>query len=75
MSLQDSKPHKLFDFLINSRDLKNDRGLSAALGITATAISRVRSGNVRVSDGIILRIHEKLGVDVKAIRALLPSEK
>lgn len=75
MSMQDSKPHKLFDSLINLNGLKNDGGLAKALEITPTALSRIRAGKARVSDGIILRIHEKFDIEVRAIRALLPDEK
>lgn len=62
--------NKLVDFLVSSRGLKNDAELARKLDFKPPAISKIRGGGV-VSAEVILRIHEKLDVPVRDIRALL----
>jgi hypothetical protein len=63
--------HSLLDFLLESRKLKNDAALCRLLDIQPPVISKVRHGRP-VSPELILRIHEKLGMPVAEIRALIP---
>lgn len=74
MKSNQGNAHPLLDFLLKSRDLKSDRALSVKLGCAPSIISRVRK-NSRVSDEMILRIHERLGMPVADIRALVPDQK
>lgn len=66
--------HPLLDFLLDSRQLKNDAALCRLLGIMPPVISKVRHGRP-VSPELILRIHEKLGMPVADIRALIPKKE
>ena len=64
----------VLDFIIESRKLKNDADLCRLLSLAPPVISKIRHKRVAVSDTVILRIHEKLGMPVAEIRALLPRE-
>jgi len=64
-------PHKLFDFLIEECELKNDAGLAKALGVAAPTVSRMRSGQYKVTADIILCIHKSTGLSVETIESML----
>lgn len=65
--------HALFDHLIASHHLKNDSALSLLLDVAPSQISKVRSGKMAVSAGIILKTHERTGMTVADIRRLIPA--
>lgn len=62
---------KLLDALLSSRQLKNDAALARLLGVQAPVISKLRYNRMKLSDAMILRIHEKAGFPVKTIRQFL----
>lgn len=64
----------LLDYLLVKHDLKNDFALCKLLKITPPMVSKIRHGR-NVSDGLILAIHERLGMPVAEIRALIPQKK
>lgn len=66
-------PNKLIDSLIDIYNLKNDAALCRALEFRPPVISKIRNGVNQVSPEVILRMHEKLGISVKSIRALMPA--
>lgn len=65
---------KLFDTIIQARSLKNDAALGRLLDLAPGVVSKVRHGHVPVTDTTILRVHETVGMPVKAIRELIGAE-
>ena len=65
---------RLFDYLINRFDLKNDRGLAHALEESPSNISRARAGKIAFGDTRILDVHEVFEVPIKEIKELLKNE-
>jgi hypothetical protein len=59
--------NKLIDFLRRELDLKTDREVAQILDLGFPTISKIRHG-APVSDMVILRIHEKTDIPVRAIR-------
>jgi plasmid maintenance system antidote protein VapI len=64
---------RLLDFLLQSRQLKNDAALSRLLQVQAPVISKLRYDRMNLSDAMILRIHERAGMSVAQIREFLNS--
>lgn len=64
------KPHKLFDYLIKTYGLKNDRNLAAALELRHPAISRIRNGHLALGATVILAVHDAFGLEIREIKAL-----
>jgi plasmid maintenance system antidote protein VapI len=63
--------HTLLDFLKREYELKSDRALCRALGVTPPAISKIRSRTVRVSAEMIILIHKKTGMSIEDIEDLI----
>lgn len=61
----------LFDALIARPEIKNDAGLSRALGVAPPVISKIRHGALKVGSSLILAIHETFDVPVAEIRRLI----
>lgn len=61
----------LLDYLLQTTGVKNDARLGKLLQLSPPFISKVRHGKLNVSDSLILRVHETLGIPVKKIRAIL----
>jgi len=59
----------LLDELRRRFDIKSDSALADELDIQPSQISKLRGGK-RLTSGVILAIHEYLGVPVKEIREL-----
>jgi hypothetical protein len=59
--------NKLIDFLRRELDLKTDREVAQILDLGFPTISKIRHG-APISDMVILRIHEKTDIPVRAIR-------
>ena len=59
--------NKLIDFLRRELDLKTDREVAQILELGVPTISKIRHG-APISDMVILRIHEKTDIPVRAIR-------
>jgi hypothetical protein len=67
-------PHKLLDHLRAHFSLKNDAALCRSLGAQPPHICKVRRGVLPVSSHLILLIHEKTGMPVSRIRALVDEQ-
>lgn len=61
----------LLDYLKKFSGVKNDARLAKLLQLSPPVISKIRSGKLSVSDAFILRVHEKLEIPVRQIRAIL----
>lgn len=61
----------LFNALIARPEIKNDAGLSRALGVAPPVISKIRHGALNVGASLILAIHETFDVPVAEIRRLI----
>ena len=61
---------KLLDELIARFNVKNDRQLAMALGVSTPVISRVRNGKAAVSAEFMIRIHEVYAMPIAEIKAL-----
>jgi plasmid maintenance system antidote protein VapI len=59
--------NKLIDFLRKELDLKTDREVAQILELGVPTISKIRHG-APISDMVILRIHERTDIPVRAIR-------
>jgi plasmid maintenance system antidote protein VapI len=59
--------NKLIDFLRRELDLKTDREVAQILQLGVPTISKIRHG-APISDMVILRIHERTDIPVRAIR-------
>lgn len=64
------RQHHLLDVMITELQLKNDAGLARFLQIYPSQISRLRSGRLPVSAGLILRIHDCTNWEIKRIKQL-----
>ena len=68
-----ANPTRVVDKLIDIKHLRNDAELSRLLGVAPPTISKIRSGKSGFSAAIVLRIHERFGLPVAELRALLAS--
>lgn len=64
-------PANLLDELIVLLGLKNDAALAKALEISPVIVSKVRSQKLEVSAGILLRMHDVVGLPVDELRSLM----
>lgn len=64
---------RLLDFILQTRQLKNDAALARLLNVQAPVISKLRYDRMGLSDAMILRIHERVGLSVAQIREYLNS--
>ena len=62
---------RLFDHLIRTYNLKNDRELSQRTGINPANISRCRAGKIAFGDIKILAVHDAFDMPIKEIKGLL----
>lgn len=70
MSIQSPAKINLFlDKLIEDRGMNSDADLCRALGIFPPVLSKTRSGVLKIGANMILRMHERLDIPVKKIRA------
>jgi plasmid maintenance system antidote protein VapI len=67
-------PGRVVDRLLELHRLRNDAALSRALGISPATICKIRTGKHGFSAGVVLRIHEALGMPVAELRALVAGE-
>lgn len=63
--------HPLLDFLKREYELKSDRALCDALGVTPPVISRIRARKCKVSAELIIVIHKKTGMSIEDIEDLI----
>ena len=62
---------RLFDYLINKHNLKNDAELSKVTGMGGSFVSRARNGKLPVGDVRILAIHDVFDMPIKEIKGFL----
>ena len=63
--------HPLLDFLKKEYELKSDRALCEALGVTPPVISRIRARRCGVSAEIMIIIHKKTGMSIEDIENMI----
>jgi transcriptional regulator with XRE-family HTH domain len=64
-------PNALFDHLLQLLELKNDAALSRLLEVEAPTISKIRHGKLKVSAGMLLRMHEVSQLSITELRRLM----
>ena len=67
--------HPLLDFLKREYELKSDRALCDALGVTPPVISRIRARKCKVSAELIIVIHKKTGMSIEDIEELIKEKE
>lgn len=66
--------HALLDFLKTEYELKSDRQLCAALGISPPVLSKIRNRAVSISADVIILIHEKTGMSIADIKEFIKED-
>ena len=67
--------HALLDYLIEAFKLKNNRALAQHLGVTQSAISKIRYGMNKPSAEFILLIYDKTDMTIEEIRTLIKQQE
>jgi len=67
--------HALLDYLIEAFKLKNNRALAQHLGVTQSAISKIRYGMNKPSAEFILLIYDRTDMTIEEIRALIKKQE
>ena len=67
----DYDPDKLLDALLDRLKLKNDAVLARALGTSLPVLSKIRHRQLPIGPAMLLRMHEKSGLSVQALRQLM----
>ena len=62
---------RLFDHLIRTYNLKNDRELSRWLAMNPSNVSRARKGTIAFGDVLILAVHDAFDMPIKDIKGML----
>ena len=63
--------NRLFDHLLRTYRVKNDRALAKELGVLPPVISKIRSGHAGMGDTILLAVHEVFEMPIKDIKEML----
>jgi hypothetical protein len=64
------KPHRLFDHLIVTYKLKNDRQLARYIGIAPSTLCKIRARTMRMTPMVILKIYDYAKMPIESIREL-----
>lgn len=64
------QPVVLIDYLISTYKLRNDAGLSRAIGAHPAVICKIRHKNIGLSSEMILRLHDVFQLSIHEIRQL-----
>ena len=67
--------HALLDYLIKAFKLKNNRALAQQLGVTQSAISKIRYRNNAPSAEFVLLVYDKTDMSIEEIRALIKKQE
>ena len=67
--------HKLFDFLKSEYEIKSDRQLGIALGLSAPVMSKIRSKTIVLSADVMILIHEKTGMSIADIKEFINKDE
>ena len=63
--------NRLFDHLLRTYRVKNDRALANLLGVLPPVVSKIRSGHAGMGDTILLAVHEVFEMPIKDIKGML----
>lgn len=69
--IREKRPHKLLDKIKELYNLKTDAALANLLDSDAPYISKVRSGKLRNSPELILRVHDATGLSIAEIKSFM----
>ena len=64
------KPHRLFDHLIVTYKLKNDRQLAQYIGVAPSTICKIRARSMRMTPTVILKLYDYSKLPIESIREL-----
>lgn len=65
----------LLDHLIEHLELKNNRALAQYLGVTQSALSKIRYGTNKPSAEFILLVYDKTKLSIEEIRELITMQE
>lgn len=63
--------HRVLDTVMREYRLKSDAHLARALGVSPSAVCKIRSGKLPFGPEYILRVHDCTGWDIKLIKGML----
>lgn len=63
--------NRLFDHLLRTYRVKNDRELAKLLGVLPPVVSKIRSGHAGMGDSIVLAVHEVFEMPIREIKGML----
>lgn len=64
------KPHRLFDHLIVTYKLKNDRQLAKYIGVAPSTVCKIRARTKKMSPMVILKVYDYSKMPIESIREL-----
>jgi len=64
-------PDNLLDAVIERMNTKNDAGLARALEVAPPVISKIRNRRLTVGATMMIRIHDKAGMQIDEIHQLM----
>lgn len=68
-------PNALFDKVMSMYGFKTNRELADAIGADQSQICTMRTKAVRVSSGMLLRLHDLTGLPAKELRRMMGVEQ
>jgi plasmid maintenance system antidote protein VapI len=63
-------PHKLFDHIRETYNLKTDAALAHMLSIRTPLISKIRNGVIRITPTVIIAVHEQTNIPIAKIKEM-----
>lgn len=64
-------PNVLLNYLMSVMRYKNDSALALALDVPPALISKARNKRIPMSAGVLLRMHEITGMNIRAMREMM----
>jgi hypothetical protein len=64
------KPHRLFDHLIVTHKLKNDRQLARYIGVAPSTVCKIRARTKKMSPMVILKVYDYSKMPIDSIREM-----
>jgi hypothetical protein len=64
------KPHRLFDHLIVTYKLKNDRQLARYIGVAPSTVCKIRARTKKMSPMVILKVYDYSKMPIESIREM-----
>ncbi len=65
---------RLLDYLLRAMGWKNDAALARHLELSPPQVSKIRNGHLGVSGDVKIAVHEKTGMPIADIQALLRAD-